>query len=123
MSHALRVMMSYPLSPGYIRRVVSPPFAFLSSPITHTKLHFPNSNILLTMSLFTITPAYSVEAVKAIEEHVDATASKRVPHFFFVKVDLCFFFLVHLLLAENHINDLDRVVSEEIKDKSGKGSW
>ena len=74
------------------------------------------------MSLFSITPVYSSDAIKAIEERVDASSSKRVLYF------LCFDYLliyisVHLLLTESHINDLDRVVSEEIKDKTGKGSW
>ena len=75
------------------------------------------------MSLFSITPVYSSDAIKAIEERVDASTSKRVSLMSCVLIIYWFMFLVHLLLNESHINDLDRVVSEEIKDKSGKGSW
>ena len=75
------------------------------------------------MSLFSITPVYSSDAIKAIEERVDASTSKRVSFISCVLIIYWFMFLVHLLLNESHINDLDRVVSEEIKDKTGKGSW
>ena len=124
MSHALLVLMSNLPSPGVYKELRFLSFCFSPSPTTSHNFFFrkqPNSSLSI-MSLFTITPAYSVEAVKAIEERVDATASKRVliPS---CLINNLFFLLVHLLLAENHINNLDQVVTEEIRDKSGKGSW
>ena len=81
MSHALLVLMSHLPFLRVYKEVRFPSFCFSLIPTTLTTPYL-TTQLLPTMSLFTITPAYSVEAVKAIEERVDATASKRVFHFF-----------------------------------------
>ena len=80
-SHALLVQMSHLLFLGVYKEVRFPSFCFSLIPTTLTTSFYSQPNTLLIMSLFSITPVYSSDAIKAIEERVDASSSKCVLYF------------------------------------------